>query len=845
MTPGPTGLSTLPRLSVLVVDDDDVDRERVLRILKRPPFNVVLTEANSGAQALQKASERAFDCVLLDNHLGDAIGAELLPRLKRSLQPASCPVIMVTGEGDERLAVQVLQEGAADYVPKRLLSADVLVQSISHCLERQRLQDEQQRLREQLTEAHGHLEAHVREQDRAIERAETRANELAGFNQAVIQSSPVGIAVFRPDGRCVQANGAASEAFHLSHAALMALDFRKLGWWRSSGLLHEAEAALLDGRPRRCEVRVSGHGRPGHWIECAVSVIDYQSERCLLLITHDVSEQRAARDELTAARDVAHAIAQAKGAFLANMSHEIRTPMNAIVGLSRLALEDELRPRTREFLSKVHSSAVALMGLLDDVLDYSKIESGQMHFESIDFDLDEVLQRLADLFSARVEQKGLELVIDVARDVPSRLVGDPLRLSQVLSNLVGNAVKFTDEGEVVVRVEVEAPVEHKACCLRFVVHDTGIGISPASQPGLFDPFTQADSSITRRFGGSGLGLAICKALVRQMGGDIGVISMPGGGSEFVFTAKLGVAAGDAMAADRAALAGLRVLVVDDSAASRHALAHELQALDLRWRVATSVAAGLRQNERAHRESRPADVVLLDAKMPGMDSLQVVEQLREQAERHGRRRPDVIMLVTPFGREAFAAEHAHGAIQPDGMLGKPVLRTQLVDTIVRVRQGQRGGSTGRAPQTIEQLRTHAQALDGAHVLLAEDNAVNQLVAAELLTRLGLRVTVASDGSEAVDAVRAGGTGAFDAVLMDLHMPLLDGFEATRRIHQLPGLAGLPVIAMSAAVLPADRAQSFAAGMVDHVAKPIVAERLVDVLLKWIARRNHAAESGSSD
>lgn len=833
---------------MLVVDDDDVDRERVLRILNRPPFDVISTEASSGAQALEKAGEQPFDCVLLDNRLGDAMGAELLPQLKRSLQSASCPVIMVTGEGDERLAVQVLQEGAADYVPKRHLSAEVLVQSISHCLERQRLHDEQQRLhaeqqrlRDQLTEAHRRLEAHVREQERAIERAETRANELAGFNQAVIQSSPVGIAVFRPDGRCVLSNAAASEAFHLSHAALMALDFRTLGWWRTSGLSREAEAALVDGRPRRCEVRVSGQGRPGHWIECAVSAIDYQGDRCLLLITHDVSEQRAARDELAAARDVAHAIAQAKGSFLANMSHEIRTPMNAIVGLSRLALEDELRPRTREFLSKVHSSAVALMGLLDDVLDYSKIEAGQMHFESIDFDLDEVLQRLADLFAARVEQKGLELVIDVARDVPPRLVGDPLRLSQVLSNLVGNAVKFTEEGEVVVQVEVEAPIQNKACCLRFVVHDTGIGIPPASQPGLFDAFTQADSSITRRFGGSGLGLAICKALVRQMGGEIAVSSMLGGGSEFVFTAKLGVAASDALAADRAALSGLRVLVIDDNAASRHALAHELESLAVRWRVATNVPAALRQNERAHRESRPADVVLLDAKMPGVDSLQVVEQLHQQAERHGQRRPDVILLVTPFGREAFAVEQARGGHQPDGVLGKPVLRTQLVDTLVRVRQGARSGSTGRAPQTIDQLRVHVQGLGGAHVLLAEDNAVNQLVAAELLTRLGLHVTMTSDGNEAVEAVRGGGAGAFDAVLMDLHMPVLDGFEATRRIHQVPWAAQLPVIAMSAAVLPADRAQSFAAGMVDHVAKPIVAERLVEVLLKWIPRRNGVESS----
>jgi signal transduction histidine kinase/DNA-binding response OmpR family regulator len=935
-------LDRVSRMSVLVVDDDDVDRERVLRFLKGSLLHFDATEANSGAEALRAVKGKSFDCIVLDNQLGDVIGSDILPTLQHeSLQ--ICPVIMVTGEGDEDVAVRALRGGAADYLPKRHLSAELLIHSICNCMDQQRLRDE-------LAEAHRLLQNSVRAQARIINQrerdlksildhmpalisswdaslhnrfgnrayrewfgvspehmtamrardvigaaggqvvaphidsalggaeqffeyvtpaqpgqparscqanfipdreadgsvagfyslvidvtplkeAQTRADELAAFNEAVIQSSPIGIGVYTADGRCLLTNAALLDSIG-GEAGLGSRqkNLRTLAWAETSGLLREADATLADGRPRACEVYAADAADRTLWLECRLAAIDHQGERCLLLISQDVTVQRLAKTELAAARDGANAAAQSKGNFLANMSHEIRTPMNAIVGLSRLALEEDLPARSRDFIDKVHGSALALMGILDDVLDYSKIEAGELRFESVDFDLDELLQRMVDLFAAQFERKGLEFIIEVLPGVPSRLTGDPLRLSQVLCNLVGNAIKFTEQGEIVVGVSAIDPSAGPGCHLRFAVQDTGVGIDPASQSALFEPFMQADTSITRRFGGSGLGLAICKRLVRQMEGQVAVKSVPGVGSEFSFDVRLGVASALAPAPAHAELASQHVLVVDDNLVCRRSLATQLEALGVHAITASGGKAAIRRVARAQQAGYPFDAILLDAAMPGLDGLQTLQGLRRQEARRGWPASAVVMMVPTFGRAAFplATQGEH----PDHFLAKPVLRTQLLDTLLRVR----GGTQSRAPTTgsdsLALLKTRAVALAGARLLLVEDNPVNQLVAAEMLKVFGIDVTVAADGVDAVEAVRDAGPGHFHVVLMDLHMPRMDGFEATRRIHALPHAEQLPVIAMSAAVLPADRALAFAAGMVDHVAKPILMEQLVNVLLKWV-------------
>jgi PAS domain S-box-containing protein len=947
MTPGLSQRTGLAHMAVLVVDDDDVDRERVMRFLRCSPFDIAATEAASGAQAILFVRDKKFDCIVLDNHLGDSMGSEILPALKRESQQA-CPVIMVTGAGDEQLAVRMLQGGAADYLPKRDLNADVLIHSICRCLEQQRLRDElaeTQRLLEHSVRAQAltieqrerdlksildhmpaligywdssrhnrfgnrayeewfgvtlermpgmhardvlgkagrqlaaaHVEGALRGEAQffeyatparasrsthhcqahfipdcgsdggvagfysfvvdvtALKEAQARADELAAFNETVVQSSPIGIAVYHADGRCILANAALVESVSGNRLNLLQQNFHRLRWWQESGLLQEAESTLRDGRPRGCEAHATGSSGREIWLECGLTAIDHQGERCLLLIAHDVTAQREARSELAAARDGANAASRAKGDFLANMSHEIRTPMNAIIGLSRLALEDDMPPRARDFVDKVHSSALALMGILDDVLDYSKIEAGQLQFESIEFELEELLQRVSDLFAVRIEQKGLEFVFEVLPEVPARLVGDSLRLSQVLCNFIGNAVKFTEQGEILVRVQLIESLEGSTCRLRFSVQDTGIGISPVNQSLLFEPFTQADGSITRRFGGTGLGLAISKRLVQRMDGEIAVASAPGSGSDFSFTVRIASALASATTIDRSEVAGLRVLVVDDNAVCRRVLVNELAALEIHAIAAGCGLAALRRVERAQRQGRPFDLVILDWNMPGMDGVRTLHRLHEQALRHRRHPAPVMMMVPTIGREALLAEA--GAIRPDHVLAKPVIRSQLQDALLHMRRGtQSSASTG--PPTFEALRAQATRLIGARVLLAEDNPVNQLMLGELLKMLGIEVVVVSDGAEAVEAVRVGEAGRFDVVLMDLHMPRMDGFEAARRIHAMPHSLQTPVIAMTAAVLPVDRVQSLAAGMVDHVAKPILVERLLEVLLKWVPKRNGKA------
>jgi len=815
------GLAThaaLPHMSVLVVDDDDVDRERVLRILRHAPFDVDATEATSGAQALEFVKAQLFDFIVLDNQLGDALGAEILPMLRRTSRQA-CPVIMVTGEGDEQLAVRAMQQGAADYVPKRHMSTDVMLHSVRHSLE-------QHHLREELALAHRQLEHHVREQARTIEQ---RERDL----KSILDHMPALIAYWDATLHNRFGNRAHEDWYGLASERMPGMHLRAVAGEAGWRVAEPYIEAVLGGREQKFEYTIPLPGGNGMRHGEAHLIPDWGSGGSVAgfysLVT-DVTAERAAKAELAAARDGANAVAQAKGNFVANMSHEIRTPMNAIVGLSRLALEDDLPPRARDYLDKVHSSALALMGILDDVLDYSKMEAGQLRFESVEFDLDDLLQRIADLFAARTEQKGLEFVFEVLPHVPTRLVGDPLRLSQVLCNLVGNAVKFTAQGEILVAVALVELRGPSVCRLQFSVHDTGVGIAPDSRPGLFDAFTQADSSITRRFGGSGLGLTICKRLVQQMEGEIDFSSTPGGGSQFSFTAALGIADPVNSIAERSEVAGLQVLVVDDNRACRRALVNALQALGIHSHTAQGGAAALRHLERACRQERPFDAVLLDSKMPGMDGPHTLGRMQEQANRHGRRPTPVIMMGTTGEREPIQA--CADEIHPFHILAKPLSRTQLLDVLLRLRRGQAAGASTGQVSTMEHLGTRALALHGARVLVVEDNLVNQLVAAELLKFFGVEVTLVDDGVDALQAVRDAEASCFDAVLMDLHMPRMDGFEATRRIRAMPHASSIPVIAMSAAVLPEDRAQSFAAGIADHIAKPIVAERLVEVLLKWL-------------
>ena len=595
--------------------------------------------------------------------------------------------------------------------------------------------------------------------------------------------------------------------------------------------------------------QLTGHSS---WMELSAVMIDWDGKPATLSFMTDVTERRALEESLRVsfaerarleklqietelkeaemARRHAEETTAAKSMFLANMSHEIRTPMNAIIGMAHLALLTELNAKQRDYVEKIHGAGMSLLGIINDILDFSKIEAGKLAIEKVNFRLDEVLNNVSIVTNAKAHEKGLEYLFRISSAIPRNLIGDPLRLGQVLVNLINNAVKFTETGEVVVTCrQLDATAGHQIQ-LEFIVRDTGIGMSEEQSERLFSAFSQADESTTRKYGGTGLGLSISKGMVEQMGGTISLKSELHRGTTVRFTAWFGVA--DEQPARQVipqAINGLRILIVDDNSAARAIMAENLSALPVKVDQQPDAHAALTAIRSRDKEA-PYDVVFTDLVMPELDGIELIQNIQNDA---ALANPPRMILVSGFGKEEL--QHRAGSALADGFLMKPVSPSMLIDALIELYAPQ----SGTQQQRVRNAETQFANLV---ILLVEDNEINQQIARELMESAGIKVDIADNGRIAVDMLKAAGPERYGMVFMDVQMPEMDGHTATREIRKIPEFQALPIIAMTAHAMVEERERCISSGMNGHIAKPVNPGGLYRTIGAWCpASVDHASSA----
>ncbi|WP_153914516.1 response regulator [Shewanella sp. TC10] len=664
----------------------------------------------------------------------------------------------------------------------------------------------------------------------AKQKAEQATRSLAEqmkLQQLLIDTVPLPLFYKDAEGHFLGFNKAYEETFQVNAQDLIGLKVTDLTYLSEEDrqLYHAEDTDVIKNQSTlKKEMRIPfGDGKVHDTLYWVTGFKDSNDQPAGLVGNFiDITSEKENARQLEEAVKTADEATKAKSDFLANMSHEIRTPMNAIIGMSYLTQQTDLTRKQSDYVAKIQNSAESLLGIINDILDFSKIEAGKLELEVIPFNLNDCFDNLVQVISHKIQQKGLELLIDIEPSLPRTLKGDPLRLGQILINLANNAMKFTDQGEIIVSARMREQ-KNDQVFVEFSVKDTGIGMTPEQQSRLFQSFSQADASTTRKYGGTGLGLTICKTLTERMDGDIWVESEAGKGSTFIFTAlfELSEEKLEEQPTSIKSLQDLPILVVDDSVAAREILFTLSESLGFSPDVAPSGSEAIEKIKAADAQDTPYQLILADWKMPHMDGIELSRLIREDATLSTQPK---LVIVTAYDRDEMLKKASDVGI--DNAITKPVSASTLLDTVLNVM----GKGTGTQTHSSNKLDVSAaKDIVGAHVLLVEDNDINQEIALELLHMAGLEVSCACNGQEAVDMALE---HEYAAILMDIQMPIMDGYEATRKIRESKHLQKLPIIAMTANAMSGDREKCEAAGMDDHIPKPINPQQVFQTLAKWI-------------